>query len=55
MLQTLTEDVLALAEHLYLMAVERGETKLSVYHEGGGSSARFQQGWSAEENKKWLT
>jgi hypothetical protein len=54
-MQTLTEDVLALAEQLYLMAVERGETELSVYHEEGGASAQLERGWAAEENKKWLT
>jgi hypothetical protein len=55
MLQTLTEEVLALAERLYLMSLARGETQPSVYHDGGGASAGIEQGRSAEENKKWLT
>jgi hypothetical protein len=51
----LSEEVLALAEYLYLMAVARGETKLSAYHQVSGASARLQRGWSAEDKRKWLT
>ncbi|HUB19566.1 MAG TPA: hypothetical protein VL990_13080 [Acidobacteriaceae bacterium] len=51
----LTEEILARAERLYLMAVARGEETLTVYHGKGGIPAGVEREWSAEDEKKWLT
>jgi hypothetical protein len=55
MIDALTDELLANAERLYLMAVARGEGIPGGYHgEGGVPGGVVEQGLSAEE-KKWLT
>ncbi|MGB9029025.1 MAG: hypothetical protein WCC27_02810 [Acidobacteriaceae bacterium] len=51
----LTEELLARAERLYLIARARGEGIGGGYDWGGGFSALLQQGWPSEEKTKWLT
>jgi hypothetical protein len=48
----LTEELLARAERVYLMALAR---EAGLYHGRDGVSAGFERGWSAEEKKNWLT
>jgi hypothetical protein len=49
MIETLTDELLANAERLYLMAIARGERMPSGYHGEGGVPAGVEQGLSAEE------
>jgi hypothetical protein len=53
--EELTEELLAMAERLYLRALARGETPVSDYHEKSGVPAGCERGLSAEEIKNWLT
>ncbi|MGD0368159.1 MAG: hypothetical protein ABSA94_11945 [Acidobacteriaceae bacterium] len=49
----LTEELLANAERLYLLARGREEEIARHYH-WSGVSAILQQGWPVEEKTKWL-
>ena len=53
--EVLTDELLARAERVYTIIRMAEQTKLSDYDGVGGASARFERGWSAEDEKKWLT
>jgi hypothetical protein len=54
MIEALTDELLANAERLYLMALAREAMTTGVYHGQSGVSAGLEQGLSMEE-KNWPT
>jgi hypothetical protein len=50
----LTEELLAQAERVYLMAQAREEARASSYDWKSGITAILQDGWPVEERMKWL-
>lgn len=50
----LTEELLAQAERVYLMAQAREEARAGSYDWKSGITAILQDGWPVEERMKWL-